>query len=321
MIDIMKLIDYFLFYDPVNSIKNIIKYHIPFHLFGNIEIQKVKDTFIHLLTPCDTYFRLPEKLLTILYDYLQEANFWNFYVGLFKQFDHNAIYNKIIALNFQNYTEINEKFIDLKNEKIEPNLFTYLFHAFFNKLSIIKNHKQIEDVELDNIDIDRINLKNEEFKSKRRDTVAFFPHSLKKLEINVDNKNVNSMNSEDFSPIKHKNFNTKLGENLPPPISSLGNIDSNGICILDINHIEGIQPVSGKRVNFAHSMNNFDNDPNFIEVYEAQSDSDSQNGLNFRDYTKKLLLDEYSSTKSKHGILDDIIDWILINPIHFKIDN
>jgi hypothetical protein len=58
---VFKLMQYFLLIDIAGSMKNIIKYHIPYYLMANIEIFNARLTLTCLLTPGDMLFKIPEN--------------------------------------------------------------------------------------------------------------------------------------------------------------------------------------------------------------------------------------------------------------------
>jgi hypothetical protein len=56
---VFKLMQYFLLIDIAGSMKNIIKYHIPYYLMANIEIFSARLTLTCLLAPGDMLFKIP----------------------------------------------------------------------------------------------------------------------------------------------------------------------------------------------------------------------------------------------------------------------
>jgi len=91
---VFKLIQYFLLIDIAGSIKNIIKYHIPFYLIANIEIAGAKNIIGSLLVPGDLFFKIPQELLVEFYNYLKFTQFWPFFCTVFVKFSQKLIFEK-----------------------------------------------------------------------------------------------------------------------------------------------------------------------------------------------------------------------------------
>ena len=66
---VFKMIQYFILIDISGSLKNIVKYHIPFYLIGNIEIFSARLTLNCLITPGDMMFKFSAEYLELLYGY------------------------------------------------------------------------------------------------------------------------------------------------------------------------------------------------------------------------------------------------------------
>lgn len=66
---VYKIMQYFLLFDHQASIRNIIKYHIPFRLLGEIESQGARFTLGCLLMPGNKIFKIPQKMMQKFYNY------------------------------------------------------------------------------------------------------------------------------------------------------------------------------------------------------------------------------------------------------------
>lgn len=155
---LFKMIQYFQLIDVGRSIRNIIKYHIPFYLLANVEIITARSILDCLLSPGDTFFRVPSLLIKEFYSYLNESDFFETMFMSFSSFSQETIYKKIIHLrkNFQNIDSVALKKLPFFTSK---NPFTNIFHSQFNVKLQTKKGKQPEDYCIQKKDIDRINLR------------------------------------------------------------------------------------------------------------------------------------------------------------------
>ena len=97
-----KMIQYFLLIDVGGSIRNIIKYHIPFYLLANVEIGSARTIQECLLTLGDTFFKVPNRLMKHLLHYLAESDFFTVLFASYQNFSQELIYKKLIDLR-KNY--------------------------------------------------------------------------------------------------------------------------------------------------------------------------------------------------------------------------
>lgn len=155
---VFKLIQFFLLCDLRNSMRNIIKYHIPYYLLGNIEIFGARLTLTCLITPGDIFFKIPENMLKILYRYFDESGYFLFYLEMMINFQQDYIEDKIKSMTYSEEFSDDHYEFDNMGDGGFKNPFLNLYHSFFNIRLLYKNHKQIEDYNMDKTNIDRIDL-------------------------------------------------------------------------------------------------------------------------------------------------------------------
>lgn len=171
MFHVFTLIQYFLIQNPIQSIKNILKYHIMYELLTHCEYRIVVEILIGLITPGDSYFRLEDNERKILSDYLEIAKFGEFFVSLIENFKLLNISDE--RLRVSSDPQVNKYIESLSKETAEPSeknksfLLNY-FHSLFNKSLMTKFHKQPEDIYTRILNIDRLPNK----KPNRRNTVV-----------------------------------------------------------------------------------------------------------------------------------------------------
>lgn len=170
---VFKLIQYFLLIDISGSLKNIVKYHLPYYLLGNIEVTSAKITLTSLITPGDLFFKIPKKMLNCLYGYLSRTTFFAFYVKLLLDFNQKEIEKKINNLKgtFSDYDL--EEFDEFESGGTK-NPILNLYHSFFNVKQLLKNHKQPEDYSTQKTNIDNIDWESQAQYKKRKRFSKFF---------------------------------------------------------------------------------------------------------------------------------------------------
>lgn len=158
---VFKLMQYFLLCDIGGSIKNIIHEHIPFYLLGNIEIQSARFMQSCLITPGDSFFKLPKEELQKLYRYLKETNFHTVQVQMLVNFSFTNLQDHLIDLRSRSLKSFDFYCGDEFGGKKNP--FQNIFHSFFNIKILLKHHKQPEDFANQKYNIDAVNLKKNAF--------------------------------------------------------------------------------------------------------------------------------------------------------------
>lgn len=158
---VCKIMQYFLMYNPEKSLKNIMKHHILYYLVGNIQISSASMLLTALLTPGDRYFRLPDKHLEKVYNYLDYTEFFNFCLEIITAFNQRKIRDKIdTLLKDENLIETNNPILEFgeKAGTTIKNVFINIFHSFFNIKPLLKNHKQPEDYNMQKTNIDGFDI-------------------------------------------------------------------------------------------------------------------------------------------------------------------
>jgi hypothetical protein len=213
---VFKIMQYFLIYDIDKSIKNILKYNLIFYLVANIEVVSARMTLECLLIPGDRYFRIPEIYLQKIYGYLNYTNFFGFMVECAFAYDQKKIRIKIETLNED------PKLHDTKLTYIGDvimggvkNVFVNIFHSFFNIKLLMKNHKQPEDYNMANFDVDRVALQDKKDRTKRMSR-QFLGSVLtgdvrNELPPRSDLIQSGSFDSDRLHPQAGKNVNTSVG--------------------------------------------------------------------------------------------------------------
>lgn len=168
---VFKIIQYFMLCDIAASVRNIIKYNLPYYLLGNIEIFSARLTLGSLIIPGDIFFKIPQSNLEDLYSYLRRTKFFSFFIKMYCNFSQREISSYISDLG---RSEIMEALGLPDNEHGgRKNPFLNIYHSFFNVKLLLRNHKQLEDFIDPRINIDRVNLKVKKLTGSKRFSQRF----------------------------------------------------------------------------------------------------------------------------------------------------
>jgi hypothetical protein len=127
---VFKMIQYFLLCDIAASVRNIIKYHLPYYLLSNIEIFSARLTLGSLIIPGDIFFKIPQGNLEELYAYLRRTKFFSFFIKMYTNFSQREITSYISEFG---KSELTESLVVPGNDHGgRKNPFLNIYHSFFN---------------------------------------------------------------------------------------------------------------------------------------------------------------------------------------------
>lgn len=287
----LKLIQYFILTDVSSSIKNIIKYNIPYYLLGNIDIFSAKLTLNCQLVPGDKFFKIPQPLLEQFYKYLARTNFWQFYVNMFLNYNQKLIADKIKKLSNTTVKFDKEEFNGFQ-KGVQKNPILNLYHSFFNIKLLIRNHKQPEDYGIDKKDIDRIDLLNIQ------------SNLDKKKDRGVLRKRFSSILEDTLGVVNNTLFVPGGGNSYRKSISQITTYQQ-----LDSTTENFTNPLAGLQGNFKKMGMN-------LEKIEKSGDTigaHANQGPSLEFIEDDMLANMHLETqKQRHGILDQTISHLML---------